>query len=429
MRIFYNFSKKAVLIFFLLPLQLLGQQALHQLIIASGGAFSNPNDFVTVAAYQPNHFTYQSFGEIRTQAVQHALVDGSHLFVAATDSLVKYHLDSFQRLAAIAVSGPKMLHVHGDLLFMSIQYPETSNFVRVYNKNSLELITSISEISGEAAGMVFHAGKIYVAVPGNWMSTVGKLAILNAANGNFIEEIDFGSSGMGIHNLFVYDNQLVSVNKSAWGVSSGVISFYDLSTNQLNHYTLPHVVGKGIVIQGDLLYLLIDNGIGSFNLASRQIVNPAIVSDPGSASFTYFADVVFDHIGQKFYATTSDFFSFGSGYVYNLDGQTAATFVAGISAEALALDYRNISQIATNFSKTAHVFPNPAGNHSMLNIVGEKMIVNIDKFSLDGQFFGSTLIKQPTANLTLDIATLPKGSYVLKIRFLDGSRAVVRFIK
>lgn len=429
MRFLHILTRNAVLLMLLFPLQLFSQLQLHQLIVASGGVFSNPNDFVSVAAYQPGQQAYQSFGQIRTQAVQYALVEGSSLYVAATDSLVKFNSDTYQREGAIAVSGPRMLLIHGDLLFVSIQYPETSNFVRIYNKHTLQFLKSVPEISGEAAGMHYHNGKIYVAVPGNWMSTVGKLAILDASNGDFIEEVDFGNSGMGIFNFFVYDNQLVTVNKSAWGVSSGIISFFDTQTKQISHINIPHYIGKGIEVYGDLLYLLVNNGIGSFNLITRQIVDTAIVPDPGSANFIYFADVVFDKLAQNFYATISDFFSLGNGLIYALDGQATGTFQAGISAEALALDYRNVSSLAHVGTKRPLLYPNPAGSHPVVNVLADNPIKSIVINGIDGRFYGTVVNQQLSSDMALEVSYLPKGSYLIQVNYTDGSAAVVRFIK
>ena len=71
------------------------QQQVKQLIVASGGAFSNPIDHVSLSSYNPIDQTKVNFGEINTQAVQHALIDGSRLYITALDSLVMFDLNSY----------------------------------------------------------------------------------------------------------------------------------------------------------------------------------------------------------------------------------------------------------------------------------------------------------------------------------------------
>ncbi|HQQ13684.1 MAG TPA: hypothetical protein PK855_11010, partial [Bacteroidales bacterium] len=258
----------------LLALQLLmlpayvlnGQTTLHQLIVASGGAFSNPNDFVSLAAYNPITQATTNFGEIKTLAVQAVCINEDVLYVTATDSIVAYNLDTYQRIAAVAVQGVRYMLVSGEMLVVSIQYPATENFIRIFNKNSLQYLGSISQISDEAAGMVLYDGKIYVAVPGSWMSTVGKLAVLNAVDGSFIEEIELGSNGEGIHDLFVNNGKVLSVNRSPWGSTTGTISVFDPVSKTVDHHTFPYHIGKGFAINEQSLYVFMNDAVGVINM-------------------------------------------------------------------------------------------------------------------------------------------------------------------
>ncbi|MDO8896518.1 MAG: T9SS type A sorting domain-containing protein, partial [Bacteroidales bacterium] len=418
-----------VLLLFFFSFSAKPQQTLHQLIVVSGGAFSNPNDFVSLSAYFPTTTFQNNFGEILTQAVQHAVVDGERLYVTATDSLIVFDLNNYQKLSAIPISGPRKMLVDGDFLYVSIQYPEIQDFIRVYNKHSLELISVIAQVSGEAAGMINYDGKIFVAVPGDWTSLVGKLAILNASNSSFIEEINLEGLGIGIHDLFIYNGNVVTVNRSPWGSVSGILTFFNPISKQVDHYTFPYTFGKGIAVHNNILYLVMNNGIGSIDLNTRLVVNPSIVSDPGSANFIYFADVVYDDISNLFYATTTDYFSFGAGHVFNLSGVQIANFTAGISPETLALDFRNVSGLITQDKNLVSVYPNPVQERINLRNESSDAILEIQITSISGKNVFQKTFTNSVENEAIVVSELSIGVYILVVSFENGKKSRVKFVK
>ncbi len=420
----------------LLALQLLmlpayvlnGQTTLHQLIVASGGAFSNPNDFVSLAAYNPITQATTNFGEIKTQAVQAVCINEDVLYVTATDSIVAYNLDTYQRIAAVAVQGVRYMLVSGEMLVVSIQYPATENFIRIFNKNSLQYLGSISQISDEAAGMVLYDGKIYVAVPGSWMSTVGKLAVLNAVDGSFIEEIELGSNGVGIHDLFVNNGKVLSVNRSPWGSTTGTISVFDPVSKTVDHHTFPYHIGKGFAINEQSLYVFMNDAVGVINLVDWTVTHAALLPDPGSSSFIYYADAVLDGLNGRIYATVTDYFSMGEGYIYDLEGSLKGNFAAGISAEALALDYRQPSFNTEITYATVSVSPNPASSSLFIGLKIEMARGRYNIYSSSGKVLQSGDFNS-AINKSLDVSALSAGCYVLAVFSEDGTVLRCTFIK
>lgn len=420
----------------LLALQLLmlpayvlnGQTTLHQLIVASGGAFSNPNDFMSLAAYNPITQATTNFGEIKTQAVQAVCINEDVLYVTATDSIVAYNLDTYQRIAAVAVQGVRYMLVSGEMLVVSIQYPATENFIRIFNKNSLQYLGSISQISDEAAGMVLYDGKIYVAVPGSWMSTVGKLAVLNAVDGSFIEEIELGSNGEGIHDLFVNNGKVLSVNRSPWGSTTGTISVFDPVSKTVDHHTFPYHIGKGFAINEQSLYVFMNDAVGVINLVDWTVTHAALLPDPGSSSFIYYADAVLDGLNGRIYATVTDYFSMGEGYIYDLEGSLKGNFAAGISAEALALDYRQPSFNTEITYATVSVSPNPASSSLFIGLKTEMARGRYNIYSSSGKVLQSGDFNS-AINKSLDVSALSAGCYVLAVFSEDGTVLRCTFIK
>jgi len=400
-------------------------QNLHQVIIASGGAFSNPDDYVTVSTFDPGTSQQSTFATIFTQAVQDVLVDSSFLFVAATDSLVMFDLNTYDRIDATALQGLSQLYAAGDFLFVSIQYPETSGFLKVFERYSLVPVSVIEGVSDESAGMLAVDSILYLAVPGGWMSTVGKIAMINIKTLELIEEIDLGEQSVGIHNLFLYNDQVVAVCRTPWGIETGVVTVFDTHQKSFDHKVFSHVFGKGIARDGDVLYLLVDNGLGAIDLAGFSMLNPSVIDDPGSGSFIYFADIVFDYLNHEFYATTTDYFSFGQGHIFDINGIETGFLTAGISPEAIALDYRNTTSVPRGISSaTLQISPNPASDR--INIISEQMLegFHVQVFTM----LGNLVMEHAVVSNHLDIKTLSPGYYVLVLSNKHEVRTI-RFAK
>ena len=92
---------------------------LNQLIIGSGGNFSDPDDYVTLASYNPSNQVTTVFDTIYTQSLQDVFVKDGKAWVAAQDSIVSYNLDTYERISAIGAPGVNKLKVTGDILIAS----------------------------------------------------------------------------------------------------------------------------------------------------------------------------------------------------------------------------------------------------------------------------------------------------------------------
>ena len=401
------------------------QQILNQVLIASGGAFSDPSDFVTLSSLDPVAGIQSDFDTIYTQAVQKMHVHEGRLYVTATDSLVVYDLESMQRISSAAVSGPNFMQVIGNKLYLTIQYPETSGFLRIFDAETMTPENTLDQISGETAGMVLLNDLLYVAVPGDYLTTTGSLAVIDPFTGNFIEEVNFGETGAGIYSLFAFNNQIVAVCKSAWGTNTGNIVMFNPADHSFGTYNFEHAFGKGIAVDDHMLYLLIDNGIGSIDLNTMQVVDDHIVGDPGSASFIYFADVAFDATGQTFYATVSDYFSFGQGYIYSINGEESGEFTAGISPEAIAFDYRTPAYIPAIEARKLMAYPNPAKQFITIEAPDNEGQSEISLIDTQGRM----LLRQPfQKTLTWQLHSIRSGVYQLRLVADNGMIKTQRII-
>ncbi len=314
-----------------------------QLIIANGGYFesANPTDWVSMQTYSPELKTTKVFDTIYTQSVQDVVINGSKAWVAAEDSIVLYDLNTYQRLAAVADSGLSQLYVYNDQLIVSKQYPLTHDFVQLRNANDLSLIYSVQEVSGEAAGIVVLDDMAYVAVNGGWMGTEGKIAVIDLVNQTYIEEIGLGADAVGIAELIAHEGVIFSVNHTPYGGTQGSISTFIPDMGSTLTTTIEGSVGKGIGLNADgaMLYIVLNNGVASFDTENQQIANASIVPDQGSASWISIASADYDLSMDQFYVNITDYASFGQGKVFSATGDSLSAYELGISPEAAAIQY------------------------------------------------------------------------------------------
>jgi hypothetical protein len=89
--------------------------------------------------------------------------------------------------------------------------------------------------------------------------------------------------------------------------------------------------------------------------------------------------------------------------------------------------YQNPTFIKDNLSEdNISVYPNPANNYLRIDIANND-VSGIDIYNITGQ---KVLSQNKTGNSgTVNISSLPKGSYLLKIKTTDNKTGIVKFIK
>ena len=316
----------------------------NQLIVGNGGIFGDPSDHVTVSTYNPETQTTSSFGDIQRESIQDLIIHENYAYVAAEDSIVKFNIDTYEKVAAVYESNLNQLFYKNGLLYVSRRSdlngpPADGVYLKVYNAADLALVGSVNGISGDANGIVVESDTIYVAISGDWQATEGKFAVIDN-NYDLVREMNFGTDAVGIFDLYSDGNNIYSVNRSPYGNINGSVTSYSIWTTSFTNTIINHVVGKGVAKSDNTLYLMLDNGIGSYDLSTNEVLETTIGPDPGSGDFIYMADAAFDYLNQLFYVTITDYFSMGEGKIYDMGGTETGTFEADVSSEAIAIDYR-----------------------------------------------------------------------------------------
>lgn len=381
-----------------------------QIIIANGGSYSNPDDFVDVAVYNLETENYQVFDVIKTQSVQDVIISGNFAFVAAQDSLVKYNIDTYERVAAIELNALKKLAIYEDKLIVTRQYPETEDFIYILNQDDLSEINKLST-SGETSGIVISGDTAYVAVPGSWGTTQGKLAIIDLNTETITKEINFGSIAKGLKDVMINNSVIYTVNSHFSDYTNNVYSISKYNT--LTGDTATNVFsgdyygfyGSSILAGGKILFPL------SMDIAAYSIADETV------STFTAMnpSAMVFNSIENQVIITESNYADWGKLHTYSLDGNIIGSELAiGIAPEGIAIDYRSDEGIQKqNIEKSLAIgaYPNPCSDNIFVRNMHNVDIQSIVIGDLSGR-----VVKQINEFSDLiNVSGLSKGVYSVQI--------------
>lgn len=384
----------------------------NQVIIGSGGDFSNPDDFVTIASYNPLTEVTTVFDIIKTQSIQDIVVADGKAYVSAQDSIVAYNLDNYSRIASVYAGGVNKLNVAHGKLVASFWYPETSGFVKTYNLSDLSQDFVFNDVSDEAAGSMEMPGNmVVVAVPGGWASTEGKLAWIDVEDNELVAEASMSGYGKGVNYFIEYNigfPNYAAVTVTPWGDSTFSIYGFDATGSNIGNYQFDAVMNGYTGLMDNFLYGKINGGIGKVNLETMEL-DQNLVIEPGALSM---AGTALDTINNLIFAAYTDYFSMGEGKIYNLNSEVVGSFDANISPEAIAIDYRDNTSVEENTKEQVSIYPNPAND--FINVSTDMINAsNIVIYDITGKEVFKTSISRDKN--VINVSSLKKGMYFLSV--------------
>ncbi len=392
----------------------------YQLITACGGRyeFTPPfTDFATLQITKPFGGETTLIDSIYVESVQCILKHGNHIYLAAGDSILQYNLQTLNRIQQVYLPGANKIAANDNVLVVSRQFPVTSGFACILDATTLDLILEVSEVSGETAGVLIEGNTAYIAVNGGWAGTTGKIASITLDPPAFEAEYDLGTEATGIFDLFYLDGKILTVNKTPWGGTSGTISLFDPSNQTVNHHTLNHVVGNGYGVYQGNLFLNLDGNLGLLDTETFAVTNPVFIENPAAGVFGSIASAAVDTLNGNIYLNTTDYFSFGQGYIFNAAGDSAGAFNSGISPDALIIDYRDATPGPAAITTTLSIYPNPATQFIKVN--STEAIYAVEIYTASGV---KTIQINPgnQSELTIDVSHYKPGIYILKAYTRDS---------
>ena len=387
----------------------------NQIIVCSGGSISDPNDFVTIASVVPETGITSIFDTIYTQSVQDIIIENGIAYVAAQDSIVKYDLNTYSRLAEVEALGVHKLAVRKDVLIATFWYPVTSGFVKTYLLSDLSPVFTFEDVSDEADGIYVFPGDLYtvVAVPGGWSSTTGKMAWLDLDQNTFVTEANMNDYGIGVSYFVNYHTgfpNYAAITKTPWGGTTFYSYGFTVTGEPTGTYEYNGVMQGYTGQENTILFAQINDGIGQIDL-ENNILDENLIVEPSDLTI---ASSVYDSVSNLFYVCTTDYFSTGLGTIYDIDGNKIGEFEAEISPEAIAIDYRLNTAIAKNINSNITVFPNPS--NQFINIINNDSYDYVRFKIID--FSGRIIIEdaiQNSTNIKIDISKLNNGFYVVNL--------------
>ena len=401
---------------FISILLLSGALSAQKAIIINGGQFGNPQENVNITIYDPQNQTTTFIDTIGTSSVQDVLIDGSEVYVAAQDSIVKYDLINQTRIAAAKFQGvsTKTMAIVNNELVVGNWYAKTSDNLYIYDKSNLNLLDSVTDVSKGVTSMVVDSNFVFVnqnASTSNFEDTLGYILKVNITTRSVTDTLipvnytqDIGEfilkpDGSGFYSFNNGSNSVATVDFATLAIAQNSMS-QDFKVGNKSQYS----------IYKDTLFLRMNEGIGAINLSNLTVIDSLII-DTTITAFTY------DTSAHNFYVTQTDFFSYRQGGVYSRGGIKLDTLTVGYSPEVIRMYYNQTVGLAEGFQaekSTFTVYPNPASNYIKLQFdqaLAKNAILQV--YNQKGQLINS--VSQLKAGNAINISSLDVGAYVLRL--------------
>ncbi len=358
--------KKGLFIFAALTsASLYAQQYVHQVLIANEGFFDFQTNAIiepaTIGTYNPTTQTYVVVDTLDGQRFSSdVIIDGNFYYVAADTKIFKYDLNTHQEVASVTLSGVRNLAIAGDKLIATRgEYLQTfDSYLQVFDKNTMQLLAALDTTVGPkwaTQNIVVVNDIAYVAVNnayewGNEKGLIGQLDLNTLQYGN---EIDLGPEGKNPDNLFLFNNELVTVNNKDWSGAS--VSKISLNGN-VNTQNLANAVtgcGTSALRDDKLVYQIsMENTLNDYSLLNMAYEGPV------NGITENFYDLAQDPVSGNLYASNTDFFSTGKVYVFSPNNNELTQFNAGVSPGTIVFDVRSSVGVYEVEAKVS-VYPNP----------------------------------------------------------------------
>ena len=390
------------------------QNQLHQVLVVNEGYYDYQTNVilepVTIGSYNPVSQQYQVVDTLENMRFASDLViDGNFYYVAADSKIFKMDLNTHQEISSGACPGVRNLAIYQNKLIATRgEYLTTyDSYLHVYNTSDLQLIQAFDTVTGPkwaTQNIVIDGTTAYLVVNnayewGNEKGIIGQLNLTNLSYGN---EVDLGPDGKNPDNLVKFGSALYTVNNKDWTGTS--ISKFELANNATSTVNIANAVagcGTSALRDDKLTYQIsMETSLNNFDINGMNNIGPV------NGINLNFYELAQEPLSGQLYASSTDFFSTGTVYIYDASNTEIHQFAAGVSPGTIVFDIRSsagINEETANFS----VSPNPTSD--LLTIQGKSTnelvsIVNVN---------GTTVLS--STDSTFNISQLPAGIYYVNI--------------
>ncbi|MEI8117217.1 MAG: T9SS type A sorting domain-containing protein [Flavobacteriia bacterium] len=390
------------------------QNQLHQVLVVNEGYFDYQTNAilepVTIGSYNPISQQYHVVDTLENMRFASDLViDGNFYYVAADSKIFKMDLNSHQEISSVACPGVRNLAIYQNKLIATRgEYLTTyDSYLHVYNTADLQLIQAFDTVTGPkwaTQNIVIDGTTAYLVVNnayewGNEKGIIGQLNLTNLSYGN---EVDLGPDGKNPDNLLKYGSTLYTVNNKDWNGTS--ISKFELANNATSTVNIANAVagcGTSALRDDKLTYQIsMETSLNNFDINGMNNIGPVVGINVN------FYELAQEPLSGQLYASSTDFFSTGTVYIYDATNTEIHSFASGVSPGTIVFDIRSsagINEEKANFS----VSPNPTND--ILTIQGKSANELVSLVDLNG-----TTVLSSTES-SLNISQLPAGIYYVNI--------------
>lgn len=306
------------------------QKIAKKLVVVNGGS----SNVVTV---DPSGLTNSTtLGAISSTSTQDVLIHNHTAYIAAVDSIVKFDLISGDRTSA-ACAGVTEFEVNDNKLLVVKGYGASSNYFEIRSLTDLNVEHTFSDVNEQAEDLVVLNDTAYITIPGVWGTTIGKVAVIDLKNNQYVRTDDLGTTAKGIGRITIVDNQIYTVSSHGWNAP-------DFSIHQYNNvnasWTETSFNGtyngySGLALKNGNIYISINDTVRELNPSNMQIVNQNFTTKKLSTLF-------YDNGLNTFYGTNQSYVSNGKLFAFDQNGNITDSITIGIAAEAIAMAYNQL---------------------------------------------------------------------------------------
>ncbi len=393
------------------------QNYVHQVYVLNEGYFDYQSNTilepVTLGSYNPLTGVYSVVDTIENMRFgSDIFMNGDFAYVAADSKILKYNKLTNQLVATADCPGVRNVVVDNNYLVATRgEYLTTyDSYLHVYDANTLQLVQAIDTINGPkwaAQNMVVNGSIVYVAVNngyewGNEKGLIGQLNLNNLIYGN---EIDLGPEGRNPDNMMLSGATILTVNNKDWSGAS--VSKLDISSNNVMTTSIASSItgcGTSCLRADNIVYQISGESVlNEWNVLNMSPVGPVV-----NHNLNYY-EIVEDPINGLFYASNTDFFSFGKVYIYDQNNNLMNSFDAGVSPGTIAFDTRSaagLNEVIFSLS----LFPNPTTGKVQIEGISDAEVL---VYAITGE----ELMHVDVVNASsIDLSELPAGSYFVNVK-------------
>jgi|694.fasta_scaffold73539_4 hypothetical protein len=313
-------------------------------IVSEGNNFGAPGNMVKMAHYYPIEKKYIYFDSLAGDFTNEVLCDKAYTYIhvgnidASKDSVYKYDSKCHTRLNSVQISGFQRMKTTSTKLIASKGYGADSNYIEIFDKNSLVKLATITEVDQECNGIAINGNTAYVAVNGSWPTYTdsGTVAVIDMATNSFVKFIKLDTNAKVVNRVYSIGNFLYCE------CDFDKIVEYNLSTDSFMIYPVGGIQNT-IGLYGNYIGIATYTSILAWDITTHT----SLVVD------SYFGDVSEFRVNPLNYANRpviyNDYFNGYGVFMNTLPTSKIDSFLIGIGSVLDILIDSNSAPISANY--------------------------------------------------------------------------------